>query len=174
MNELDRFWSEKLSTAIENAQDTGRADLADYLQLKAANDAFRQAGVEQFFETMIEIATRTEHASKQIAVERESPHSFRHRDANLVGSLVRLRYGVRCMTVEAGWTRTPSDGFMRLGALAFARITHFGIPRANAEFILKNTGGEATWAVVRRDKVDTGFELVELNEHFLVLIDERR
>ena len=174
MNELDQFWSEKLSTAIENARETGRADLADYLELKAANDAVRQTGVDQFLETMIEIATRPEHALRKISIERESPHSFRHRDANMVGSLVRLSYGVRCMTVEAGWTRTPTDGFMRLGALAFARITHLGIPRANAEFILKGDGKTAAWSAVQGDKADERFEMDELDEHFFVFIGENR
>ena len=170
MNELDQFWSEKLSTAIGQARETGRSDLADYLELKAANDAIRQAGLDQFFGTMIEIATAPEHASKNITVERENPHNFQHRGANMVGSLLRLRYGVRCMTVEAGWTRTPTDGFMRLGALAFARITHFGMPTANEEFLLKSTGGNAAWAAVRNDKADASFNLDKLNEHFIVFV----
>ena len=173
MNELDQFWSEKLSSAIESAKQTGRGDLADYLQLKATNDAVRQTGVDEFFSTIIEIATRPEHASRNVSIERESPHDFRHRDANMLGSVLRLRYGVRGMTAEAGWTRTPRDGFMRMGALAFARITHFGIPSANAEFILKSTEAGAVWAVVRREKVDTEFELNDLDQHFFVLIDER-
>jgi hypothetical protein len=88
----------------------------------------------------------------------------------MVGSLLRLRYGVRCMTVEAGWTRTPSDGFMRLGALAFARITHFGIPNANEEFVLKSSGGVAAWAAVKDDKADVAFALDRLNEHFTVFV----
>jgi len=170
MNELDQFWSEKLSTAIDNARKTGRGDLADYLELKAANDAVRQAAVEEFFAVVSEIAMAPEHASKSITVERETPHNFQHRGANMVGSLLRLRYGVRCMTVEAGWTRTPSDGFMRLGALAFARITHFGISKANEEFVLKSTGGSAAWAAVKNDKADATFHLDRLNEHFVVLV----
>jgi len=170
MNELDQFWSEKLSTAIGQARETGRGDLADYLELKAANDAVRQAGVEEFFATVTDIATAPEHASKNITVERESPHNFNHRGANMVGSLLRLRYGVRCMTVEAGWTRTPSDGFMRLGALAFARITHFGIPKANEEFVLKSAEGVAAWAAVKNDKADVAFGLDRLNEHFTVFV----
>jgi len=170
MNELDQFWSEKLSTAIGQARETGRADLADYLKLKAANDAVRQAGVEEFFATVTEIATAPEHVSKNITIERESPHNFNHRGANMVGSLLRLRYGVRCMTVEAGWTRTPSDGFMRLGALAFARITHFGIPKANEEFVLKSAEGVAAWAAVKNDKADVAFALDRLNQHFIVFV----
>src|SRR5262245_46903082 len=126
MNELDEFWSENLSTAIEHARGTGRGDLADYLELKAANDAVRQAGVVAFFDKLIELAT-SELASGRITIEHESPHQFLHRGANMAGRLLRLQYGVRRMTVEAGWTRTPKDGFMRLGALAFARITHFGM-----------------------------------------------
>ena len=173
MNELDQFWSEKLSTAIGQARETGRADLADYLELKAANDAIRQAGLDQFLSSVIEIATAPEHASKKITIEREAPHNFRHRDANMAGSLLRLRYGVRCMTVEAGWTRTPSDGFMRLGALAFARITHFGIPQANEEFVLKVVGKTPGWALVRHDKADPAVGLDRLLEHFSVLIGDQ-
>jgi len=172
MNELDQLWSEKLSAAIENARGTGRADVADYLELKAANDAVRQAGIDQLLGTMIEIATRPAYASKKISVERESPHNFRHRGANMVGSLLRLTYGVRCMTIEAGWTRTPTDGFMRLGALAFSRITHLGIPRANAELILKGSGENTLWFTVRDDKADKKIEMEQLNEHFSVFIGE--
>jgi len=92
----------------------------------------------------------------------------------VVGELLRLRYGVRCMTVEAGWTRTPSDGFMRLGALAFARITHFGLPHENAEFVLTDNGDGQTWARVRRERPDKDSSLEELEGHFRVLLDERR
>jgi hypothetical protein len=174
MNELDEFWSEKLSDAIQHARGSGRGELADYLELKAANDAVRQAGVEQFFDAVIELATSTDHASKTVTIERESPHNFLHRNANMVGELLRLRYGVRCMTVEAGWTRTPSDGFMRLGALAFARITHFGLPHENAEFVLTDNGDGQTWARVRRERPDKDSSLEELEGHFRVLLDERR
>ena len=174
MNELDEFWSEKLSTAIEHARGSGRSDVADYLELKAANDAFRQAAVEQFFEALIELATSPENASRNISIERESPHNFLHRGANMVGELLRLRYGVRCITVEAGWTRTPTDGFMRLGALAFARITHFGIPHANAEFVLTKSGDGQMWALVRRERPDMDSGIEELDAHIRVLLDEPR
>ena len=38
---------------------------------------------------------------------------------------------------RGGLGRTPSDGFMRLQALAFARISHFGIQEANTELVLR-------------------------------------
>ncbi len=152
MNELDEFWSDQLSTAIENAKGSGREDVADYLTLKAANDAIRALEVERLFESIIAAAMSDPIRSDRLLVERESPHNFLHRGGNLSGSLLRLRYGVRCMTVEAGWTRTPNDGFMRLGALACARTTHFGIPKANTELLLKAETAGNHWVVIRFDE----------------------
>jgi len=170
MNELDEFWSEKLAAAIASARESGRGDLADYLQLKAANDSVRQAAVDALFSGVIELALSDEHRPKNIAVERESPHSFHHRGANLAGSLVRLRYGVRCLTIEAGWTRTPSDGFMRLGALAFARLTHFGMPEANAEFMLKNADHGHLWTAIRNEKAAFNVRAEHMAQHFKLLL----
>jgi hypothetical protein len=61
---------------------------------------------------------------------------------------------------------------MRLGALAFARVTHFGIPGANAEFMLKNIGDRAAWAVVRDEKPDASAGIERLTQHFLILLGE--
>lgn len=165
MNELDEFWSEKLAAAIASASESGRGDLADYLRLKATNDSVRQAAVEALFSAVIELALSDEHRSKNISIERESPHNFRHRNANMSGSLVRLRYGVRCLTVEAGWTRTPSDGFMRLGALAFARISHFGMPKANAELMLQNTDSGHVWIAVHNEMAAFNVQSEHIAEH---------
>jgi hypothetical protein len=152
MNELDEFWSEQLNTAFEQAKDSGREDVADYLALKAANDTIRSSEVERLFESIIAAAMSDGFRSDRLVVERETPHSFTHRGGNLSGSLLRLRYGVRCLTVEAGWTRTPNDGFMRLGALAFARTTHFGIPKANTELLLKAEAAGNCWIAIRYDR----------------------
>ncbi len=62
-----------------------------------------------------------------ITIENENSHQFAFGNANPAGSLLRFRQGVRCLTVEAGWTRTPTDGFMRGGALAVAKISYFDL-----------------------------------------------
>ncbi|MGH9946090.1 MAG: hypothetical protein ACRD6X_02715 [Pyrinomonadaceae bacterium] len=170
MNELDEFWSEQLSTAIENAKVAGRQDVVDYLALKSARDAVRKAESERFFDAMIAMALKDDLRQHKIRVEREAPHNFQHRGANLVGSLLRLRCGVRCMTVEAGWTRTPNDGFMRLGALAFARITHFGIPKANVELMLRASNEKGLWLMVRDDQINGEFENKMIGAQFDVLL----
>src|SRR5687767_4195581 len=89
MNELDELWSAKLSEAIEGARASGRGDLADYLSLKAANDALRQAEIDDLFQQFIDLALSAEHVGTNLQVEREAPHSFVHRNANMKGSLLR-------------------------------------------------------------------------------------
>ena len=172
MSELDEFWSNQLTDATEQARSTGRGDVADFLSLKAENDAVRCAAIESLFDSIIAAAMSDEYRNKNILIEREAPHNFLHRNANLVGSLLRLRQGVRCMTVEAGWTRTPSDGFMRLQALAFARISHFGIQEANTGARASTHERDRQWKVVRRETVGSVFTERDLNAHIAVLIGD--
>src|SRR5437879_2741967 len=119
MTELDRIWSQMLSGNAAKAGDSGRQHVAEYLRLRATNDAIRAAGVGWLFDTMIEIAGRAMRDRFGIIIEREDPHSFTRGSSNMVGSLLEIRQGVRCLTVEAGWARTPRDGIMQKGALAY-------------------------------------------------------
>ena len=168
MNELDEMWSQMLSQALENAKASGRHDVAEYLNLKAANDTIRQASVQWLFDTLIEIAGDANRTNLGVSIERNDPHNFSYRGANLVGSLIRLRHGVRCLTVEAGWTRTPTDGFMRGGALAFAKITHLGIPKANAEISLTRSEEAPVWKLILEEKGVEIFRSEALRDHFRI------
>ena len=136
MNELDEVWTRMVDNALEKARNNGQGDVAEYLTLRQTNDKIRQASVEWLFDSMLEIASFANRDNASITIENESPHQFSFNNANLVGSCVRFRQGVRCLTVEAGWTRTPNDGFMRGGALACARISHFGVSKTHAELLL--------------------------------------
>jgi len=49
----------------------------------------------------------------------------------MFGTLITIRYGVRCIEVEAGWTRLPSHGVMREPLSHGANILHFGRKRQN-------------------------------------------
>jgi len=94
MSELDEFWSDQLTEAAAKARTAGRADVADFLTLKAKNDAVRTAEIEDLFTMIIAAAMSDEHRHRNILVEREAPHNFLHRKANLVGSMLKLRLGV--------------------------------------------------------------------------------
>lgn len=167
MTELDHVWAEMLDKATAKALDLEHTNIAAYLKLKAANDTIRSIGVGWFMDTTLEIAGEAVRRHAAITIEREEPHNFAHGNSNMVGTLLRIRYGVRCLTVEAGWTRTPRDGIMKNGALAFARITHFGLPQVGAEFRLVHGDSLPEWLDERNSRIESK----DLSYHVDVLCD---
>ena len=159
-----------LADAISNAQSDGRHDVAEFLSLKAANDSLRLAGVKWLFDSILEIAGDSNRTNPAVSIERIEPYNFEYRGANLVGSQLRLVYGVRCLMVEAGWTRTPADGFMRGGALAVARVRHFGMAKENAEFALLRTENVPVWADTLTSAATDGVTTEHLRRHFQIFL----
>jgi hypothetical protein len=164
------MWSQMLDEAIAAARSTGREGLADYLDLKSRNDALRSAGVRWLFGSVIEIAGEANRLFPSLEIEREDPHNFPHRGANIAGALLRVRHGVRCLTVEAGWTRTPADGFMCGGALAIARISHFGMSKMNMDLLLKPSEDVPGWVAAIPDGRTAPVDEAFLRRHITVLI----
>jgi hypothetical protein len=172
MNELDDVWSQMLADAGQKARLSGRHDLAEYLALKATNDQIRASGVRWLFDSAIELASSANHTLPAITIERDDPHSFGFLGANVVGSRLNLRHGVRCLSLEAGWTRTPSDGFMRGGALAAARISHFGMKRHEAVLALLLTDNLPEWFRVSDFGPREHFGADALRGHFEIFIGD--
>lgn len=175
MNELDEFWAATLAEAARRARADGRGDVAEYLSLKATNDEIRAASSRWLFESLLEIAHAAMRSGANIIIENENPHRFEMNRATMVGSLLRFKCGVRQLTAEAGWTRTPQDGFMRGGALAGARLTHFGRAKHNAELLLvreRGTNNAPQWlAINAADGRQTAFDSHNLHEHFAVFLN---
>ncbi len=171
MDELDEFWSQELAKALENAKNSGRADVADYLELKKHNDVLRETGVRWLNESLAAIAIENSGAAGKIEIVRDVPHRFTFRKATMAGTRLKLIQGVRCLTVEAGWTRTPSDGFMRGGALAAARFTHFGMPKSGAELGLYVTDGVPRWISYIDEKNAAEFTLEHVRIHFNTFVN---
>jgi len=153
MTELDQVWYEILGDAYKNAAASGRNSVADYLRLKATNDSIRTVGVKWLFDTFVELAGHAVRQHAALAMERQEPHNFKHGNSNMVGSLLSISHGVRCLTVEAGWTRTPGDGVMRGGALAVAKVTHFGMPRSGEELRLVHAEVYPRWVAVNGEPI---------------------
>ena len=164
MTELDHVWSKMLEDALPDAS----GDVAEYLRLKATNDAIRAAGVGWLFDTLIEIAGREMCARSHLNIELVEPHSFKHGNSNMVGRLVSFRLGVRCLTVEAGWARTPLDGIMRNGSLAVARISHFGKPKHGSELRFVHGDNLPNWL----DSSGSVADAVLFEEHFVILLSD--
>ena len=156
MNELDQMWSQMLSDTADRAEAAGNRPVVDYLRLKAANDAIRTVCVGWLFDTVLEMAGRAVRDKIPVIMEREEPHNFARGASNMVGSLLNIRHGVRCLSVEAGWTRTPSDGIMQKGALAFARIDHFGMPKLGVEIHLIHGETLPKWLAEDGSVIDVG------------------
>jgi hypothetical protein len=171
MNELNEFWANSIREAINQARAQGRADVADYLFLKATNDEIRAASCRWLFESLLEIAHETMRGGLNLEIENENPHRFEMNKATMVGSLLEFKFGVRRLSAEAGWTRTPQDGFMRGGALAFARLSHFGQAKHNAELILiRSAEAVPQWFAIDRAGRQMPFDSNNLREHFRIFL----
>ena len=168
MNELDEVWSLKLNAALAQARTAGQKDVADYLALRAVNDELRQTSLKWLFDSLLEIAAFANRSGSSIAVETENQYRFNFGNSTLHGAQIRFRQGVRCLTVEAGWTRTPADGFMRGGALALGRVSHFGLSKHNIELFLVLENNSPRWFAADKDGKRTIFDSRHLNEHFQI------
>lgn len=170
LDDDDNNWTAVFRSAEEQLRDSGRVDLADYVSLRAANDAVREKAVAWLFNAVSAVAGEANRRDLAIAIERSESHSFEFRGANIVGSLTRLRQGVRAMTVEAGWPRVPSDGFIRGNALAVARVRHFGMREHDADLLLSRFEGVPIWFADAGGGRREEFHLGELLRHFAVFV----
>ena len=168
VDELDEIWLQMMNEAAARARASGNADAAAYLSLKATNDFIRQTSIQWLFDSMMQIAAEHNRRASAVLIETENPHRFAFNKANMVGSLLRFRQGVRCLTVEAGWTRTPADGFMRMGALAAARVSHFGIAKENEDIILLKNENAPQWFSVDKHERKNVFDSRHLQKHFQI------
>jgi len=172
MSELDEAWAAALSEAERKARLAGRKDVAEYLSLKNSNDLLRKAGIDWLLNEFTVLAGEANRAGASIQTSKQEGHRFRTGTSTMVGHLLTLTNGVRTLYVEAGWPRTPRDGFVRGGGLAVANIRHLGIRAANEELLLakSNTGGPA-W---KSSKKQSSLQEADLRRHIAILLDKPR
>ena len=149
MSELDEAWALALAEAQRRAHVAGRADVAEYLGLRTANNLLRTTGVEWLLNTFVKLAGQANRAGASLQISEQDAHRFKVGNATMVGRRLTLTFGVRTLTVEAGWPRVPSDGFVRGNGLARARIKHLGKHLLNEELLLaRSAQGSPTWVVI--------------------------
>ena len=150
MSELETEWARRLAEAEQRARASGRSDVADYLVLRALNDEARNLGIEWLLAAFIAHAGEANRAGAGIGLAQTDAHRFRVGTSTMVGKRLTLSAGVRVLTIEAGWPRTPSDGIVRGGGLAAARVSHFGQRRDDDELLLVQTTNDAApgWLVL--------------------------
>jgi hypothetical protein len=171
MSELDFEWERRVAEASERARETGRGDVADYLFLRASNDAARAVGVAWLVDTFHALAGELNRRGASVTATADDAHRFRAGHSTMVGRRLVLRAVVRSLTVEAGWPRTPRDGFVRGGGLAFARLSHFGDRAADEELLLVRDGeGAPRWLSLDEDRPRTPFLEERARQHVSLLL----
>jgi len=173
MSELEEAWKAALADAEQRARARGRGDIAEFVALRKRNDLLRRTAVEWLMTTVTSLAAQANRGGAAIQIEHDDAHRFRVGEATMVGTRVTLRNGVRALTVETGWPRTPRDGFVRGGGLACANVKHFGRPRANAELmLLRSSGDTPQWIILEKTGARSPLTEAKLHTHFSLLTAE--
>ena len=171
MSELEDAWELALADAQLRARAAGQRDIADYLNVRRRNDLLRRTAIEWLINELILLAGEANRAGAAIQIQQKEPHRFPRRNATMVGRLVTLRRGVRELTVECGWPRTPRDGIVRGGGLACANIKHFGRRGSNVELLLAPLAKtKPHWLVVDDDVGHRLFAEETLRSHFVTFL----
>lgn len=148
----------------------GRGIVGDYIRLRERNDEIRETAVGILLSAVHALVNEASTNGFTLEMEQFDECRFEVKPMKLSGPALRIRHGVRCLTVEAGWTRVPSDGVMSGGALALARISHFGMPEHTVELHLLVYEERPRWFTIGRDGIRVSFEAEDLVGHFSRLL----
>jgi len=170
LGSLDEEYERQMGDARERARAQGRGDVLDYLDLRAANDRLRAAGVEWLVETFTALAGEANRAGAGLSLSRTEAHRFRVGNSTMVGTRLVLARGVRALTVEAGWPRAPRDGVVRGGGLASALVGHFGLRDAGDELLLVPEGDSPRWLVLEKTGARSALLEERLSRHLAKLL----
>ncbi|HKO99970.1 MAG TPA: hypothetical protein VJU86_23550 [Pyrinomonadaceae bacterium] len=171
MSELEDAWAVALANAEARALAEGRPDFSDYLALRTANDFLRTVGTDWLLTAFTNFAGEANRAGASIKLSREDAHRFKVGNTTIVGPQLNLENGIRKLTIEAGWPRTPRDGFIRGGGLACANIKHLGMKSSHEELrLILDPNGIPKWIV---PESDDGFREVhesDARRHIAILL----
>jgi hypothetical protein len=174
VSEIEEAWALALAEAEQRARLAGRRDVAEYLALRNSNDLLRKTGLDWLLLTFSDLAGQANRKGAGIQISTEDDHRFRIGTATMVGQLLTLKSGVRTLFIEAGWPRTPRDGFIRGGGLARANIRHLGIPSASQHLQLtKSQSGSPQWMVIDNHGSPSHLQTAGMRRHLEVLIDKK-
>jgi hypothetical protein len=174
VSELDEAWGQALAEAERRARAAGRRDIAAYLRLRTSNDLLRQTGIDWLLDTFTILAGQANRRGASIQISREDAQRFPVGNATMVGPQLTLAFGVRALSITAGWPRTPKDGFVRGGALACARIRHRGRKSVDEDLILERSAKDAPRWMVIDQQTERKSELLEagIQKHLTTILAE--
>ena len=171
MSELDQAWAFALAEAESRARLSGRRDIAAYLALRNSNDLLRRTGIGWLTSTFETLSAQANRRGASIQITKEDNHRFRAGNSTMVGRLLILRSGVRQLSIEAGWPRTPRDGVVRGGGLAAANIRHLGIESASEDLrLVQSKQGAPSWVLGEKGERQAEIHETNLQKHIAILL----
>jgi len=135
----------------------------------------RQTGCNWLLDTFVMLAADANRNRASIQTHTTESYRFKVRSSTMVGRLLTLSFGERQLFVEAGWPRTPRDGFVPGGGLARANIRHRGMRSADLELrLVQSNKGAPQWFVLERG-LTSAAELHEstARDQIRLLLDDR-
>ena len=175
MSELDEAWVLAMAEAENRARASGRADIGEYIALRNSNDRKRKFGADWIIKAFTEAAGEVNRAGASLQTSNADGHRFKVGSATMVGRLLTVTSGVRSISVEVGWPRTPNDGFVRGGGLACANIQHFGMKAASEHLRLEvDRKGLPHWQRHPHHGERSEFHEADVKHHMAVLLTDSR
>ena len=173
MSELDEAWTIALAEAESRARAEGYTHLAEYLALRSANDLSRKVGTDWLLTTFTTVAGLANRAGASLQLTSENTHRFKIENATMVGPRLNLENGVRRLSVEVGWPRTPRDGFIRGGGLACAKIKHLGRKSLDEQLrLILDPTGTPRWIVKENDQGFREVHEADVRRHVSILLNQ--
>ena len=173
MSELDEAWTIALAEAESRARSAGRTDLSAYLALRNSNDLHRKVGTDWLLTTFTTVAGEANRAGASLQLANDDTHRFKIENATMVGPRLNLDNGVRRLSVEVGWPRTPRDGFIRGGGLSCAKIKHFGRKSLDEELrLILDPAGTPRWIVKENDEGFREVHEADVRRHVSILLNQ--
>jgi hypothetical protein len=175
LSELDEAWALGLAEAESRARASGRADIAAYLALRNSNDLIRSIARDWLLTMFTSAAGEANRAGAAIQISTEDAHRFKVGNAWMVGSSLSLTRGVRKLSIEVGWPRIPSDGFIRGGGLASGNLKHLGIHPANEALrLVLNANGTPRWMAQLKHGRERELHERDVKDHVAILLNDSR
>jgi hypothetical protein len=170
VSELDEAWEIALAEAQRKASSAGRGDVAEYLRLRSSNDLLRKTGIEWLLSTFSKLAGQANRAGGSIQILEHDSHRFSVPNATMVGPRLDLTFGVRVLSIEAGWPRVPSDSFLRGGGIARARIKHLGKPSLTQDLSLMLAKNLPSWVALDKEGRAQDLHEADIQRHLMKLL----
>src|SRR5260370_35646725 len=120
MSELDEAWELAMAEAKRRAHAAGRADIAQYLALRAQNDLLRRTAIDWLVGTLTASAADANRRGAAIQIQLSDAHQFRVGPATMGGTKLTRRPRCRALSLQSGRPRTPRDATVPRNALTRA------------------------------------------------------